>query len=156
MGIFENISLPTGIGVNTNHEQVASYGGCQHRMRDPGPQATPPATAVSIVLTSRLSPMRQSRLVQAVWHHTPGTYASVFCTGTTLYGAAYAWYCRINIRFGIEEPREHVSVNWHQAKYQLWTNWFICWMPASNAGPRVTGNSAIHSCVLCLNFNSDT
>ena len=45
------------------------------------------------------------------------------------------------------ETWEHVSVHCHQGKYQLWANCFMCWMPALNAGPRASGNSATHCCM---------
>ena len=47
--------------------------------------------------------------------------------------------------FCMEETWEHVPVHWRQGKYRLWVNCLVCWMPASNACPRVSDNSAIHT-----------
>ena len=40
--------------------------------------------------------------------------------------------------FCMKETWEAVSVHWQQGNYRLWVKCFMCWMPASNAGLRVS------------------
>ena len=42
------------------------------------------------------------------------------------------------------EAREHVSDHWRQGKCQLWADGFMCRRPASNEGPRISGNAPTH------------
>ena len=45
--------------------------------------------------------------------------------------------------FCIGDTWEHVSMHWHQRRFQLWANCFICWKPVANPGPQsLIDNSA--------------
>ena len=46
--------------------------------------------------------------------------------------------------FWMLEAREHVSDHWRQGKCQLWADGFMCRRPASNEGPRISGNAPTH------------
>ena len=98
-------------------------------------KATPPLTILLSVLTNRPLPICQkwtgiSRMVSHTQHTS--------WTGTILHWIAYAWRWRIDINFVLRKHEKHVSVPRQQGKYQLWANWFMCWMLDSNSAGRVS------------------
>ena len=80
-----------------------------------------------------------SHIIHTLYNSEPILGSNESLSGSLHTALAYRYY------FSTAETSEHVSLYWHLGKYQFLTNCFMCWMPTSNAGPRVTGNSANHS-----------
>ena len=100
--------------------------------------ATPPPTIVPRVLTYRPWPAHQKRIgtgrmVSHTWHSIEPILdrndSPLHCLHCAL---VYRYY------FRMEETWNHVFVHRQLDKYQVWAICFMCWMPDSNAGPKVS------------------
>ena len=73
-------------------------------------------------------------------------------SGSPRFMTATSQYKHMGISTWTIELYLHVSAHWQQVKYQLWSNCFMCWMPASNA----SGNCATHRSVEPSNHSAMT